>query len=72
MLYIFYNCIESILQFVTSLLQASSASPVRSRLLSLSVLAHCSALEGATSVQLASRVTRDLKTVLADRKRLVR
>ena len=53
-------------------LQASSGSPVRSRLLSLSVLAHCSALEGATSVQLASKVTRDLRAVVADRKRLVR
>ena len=53
-------------------LQASSAAPVRSRLLSLSVLAHCSSLEGATSVQLASKVTRDLRSVLADRKRLVR
>ena len=53
-------------------LQTSSTSSVRSRLLSLSVLSHCSSLEGATSVQLASRVTRDLRTVLADRKRLVR
>jgi len=46
--------------------------PVRSRLLSLSVLNHVSSLEGATSVQLASKVTRDLRIALADRKRLVR
>jgi len=46
--------------------------PVRSRLLSLSVLCHVSSLDGATSVQLASKVTRDLRTALADRKRLVR
>ena len=45
---------------------------VRTRILSLSVLSTCSSLQDSTTVQLSSRVTRDLRTVLADRKRLVR
>ena len=45
---------------------------VEARILSLSVLSHCSSIDGTTSVQLASKVTRDLRPVLADRKRLVR
>ena len=51
---------------------SSPGSSVECRVLALGVLAHCSQLEGATSVQLAAKVTRDLRTVLADRKRLVR
>jgi len=52
--------------------QQSASVPVEARILSLSVLSHCSSIDGTTSVQLASKVTRDLRSVLSDRKRLVR
>ena len=51
---------------------ASRAPHLTSRLLALSVLSHCASLQGATTVQLASTVTRSLRTVVSDRKRLVR
>ena len=48
------------------------STEVRVRVQSLAVLSNCSSLNGATSVQLSGVVTRDLRSVLADRKRLVR
>ena len=60
-------------ELVHHCLRTSQQAPLlTTRILALSVLAHCATMEGATTVQLASTVTRDLRRVVSDRKRLVR
>lgn len=51
---------------------SQEATQLTTRVLALSVLAHCAHMEGATTVQLATTVTRDLRRVVSDKKRLVR
>jgi len=47
-------------------------SPLKSRILALTILASCTKVEGPTTVQLAPKVTKDLAIPLRDRKRVVR
>ena len=60
-------------ELVHHCLSSSSQAPnINTRLLALRVLSHCADLQGATTVQLANTVTKNLRTVVSDRKRLVR
>ena len=60
-------------ELVHHCLRTSQQAPhLKTRILALSVLSHCANMEGATTVQLANIVTRDLRTVVSDKKRLVR
>ena len=60
-------------ELVHHCLRTSQQAPnIRTRILALSVLSHCATMEGATTVQLATTVTRDLRRVVSDKKRLVR
>ena len=60
-------------ELVHHCLRTSQEAPrLTTRVLALSVLSHCATMEGATTVQLATTVTRDLRRVVSDKKRLVR
>jgi len=61
-----------LVELVHHCLDISKDSPLRSRILALTVLAYCSKIEGPTSVQLSAKVTKDLAIPLKDRKRVVR
>ena len=61
-----------LVEVVHHCLHISKDSPLKSRILALTILASCSRVEGPTTVQLACEVTRDLTIPLRDRKRVVR
>ena len=55
-------------ELVHHCLSSSSQAPnINTRLLALRVLSHCADLQGATTVQLANTVTKNLRTVDSDR-----